>query len=106
MTVTLTSPSTLFQSVLAGLQLSKPAPLSVTGTVQISFVSNAFGVIDNPQVYYDGGARATSFSFAAGDSSQSLPNIQQGTVAGTIYVEVTNLKQGTNDVLPSAPSLR
>ena len=82
------------------LQLSAPALLPISGVVQLSFAVNAFGETDNPQVAFDGGGRTASFTIAAGQSSFTLPNIQQGTVAGTIHVEIVALTQGTDASLP------
>jgi DNA-binding beta-propeller fold protein YncE len=99
-TIVITPPPTPLQPVVIAPQLPTPAPLLLTGVMQLSFIPNAFGITDNPQVYFDGGARTASFTIAAGQTSFSLPNIQEGTVAGTIHLEVINLMQGTNDVLP------
>jgi len=79
--------------------------------VQLSFVPNAFGETDNPQVVFDGRDATTAgrqfpFTVAAGGTAIPLPNIQQGTVAGTVHVEVTVLREGTRDVLPSPHPFR
>ncbi len=94
-----TSSGSLLQPVNGGLSVS-PAPLlPLTGVVQLSFIPNAFGVTDNPQVVFAGGGRTASFTIAAGQTNVSLPAVQQGTVAGTIHLEIVSLKQGNVDVL-------
>jgi hypothetical protein len=107
LSVGITSTPTLFQPVFAGLQLAAPAPLPLTGVAQLTFTPNAFGITDNPQVYFDGRdatpqGRLVPFTIPAGQTTIPLPNIQQGTVAGTIRVEVIQLRDGTRDVLPAA----
>jgi hypothetical protein len=95
----LTLQSPLLSPTTDGITLS-PAPLlPITGTVQLSFVPNAFGITDNPQVYFNGGARTATFTIAAGSTTLSLPSVQQGTDAGTIHLEITALQQGGVDVL-------
>ncbi len=94
-----TPSGSLLTPVNGGLTVS-PAPLlPLTGVVQLSFTPNAFGVTDNPQVVFQGGGRTATFSIAAGQTSFSLPAVQQGTVAGTIHLEVVSLKEGNVDVL-------
>jgi large repetitive protein len=107
----LTPPATLFAPVSVSLQLAAPTPLPLTGVVQLSFVPNAFGETDNPQVIFDGrdattAGRQFAFTVPAGGTAIPLPNIQQGTVAGTVHVEVTVLMEGTRDVLPSPHPFR
>jgi hypothetical protein len=107
----LTAPATLFSPVSVSLQLAASTPLPLTGVVQLSFASNAAGGTDNPQVIFDGrdatpAGRQFAFTVPAGGTAIPLPNIQQGTVAGTIHVEVTVLLEGTRDVLPSPHPFR
>lgn len=94
-----TSTASLLQPVSGGLRVSAPPLLPLTGVVQLSFIPNAFGLSDNPQVVFAGGGRTAQFSIAPGQSSFSLPDVQQGTVAGTIHLEIVTLKQGNVDVL-------
>ena len=90
----LTLQPSLLQTTTASVQTATAALLPLTGTVQLTFLPNAFGITDNPQVYFDGGSRTASFTIAAGQTSFALPNVQQGTDAGTIHVEIIDLKQG------------
>ena len=106
----LTPPATLFAPVSVSLQLAAPTPLPLTGVVQLNFVPNAFGETDNPQVIFDGrdatpAGRSFAFTVAAGGTTDPLPNIQEGTVAGTIHVEVTVLMEGTRDDATDAASI-
>jgi hypothetical protein len=96
----------LFSPVTSTLQLGAPAPLPLTGVVRLSFTSNAFGPTDNPEVYFNGrpatdAGRQLPFTIAAGQQNITLPAIQPGTVAGTIRLEVIELKEGARDVLPT-----
>ena len=95
----LTLQPSLVESTSAGLQLASPALLPVTGVVTLTFLPNAFGITDNPQVYFDGGSRTASFTIAPGQTSFALPDVQEGTDAGTIQLEVTDLQQGGVEVL-------
>jgi len=67
--------------------------------VTLSFIPNAFGITDNPQVTFNGGSRTASFTIAPGQTSFTLPTIQEGTDAGTIQLQVTDLEQGGVNVL-------
>ena len=95
----LTLQPSLLQETGAGLQLSSPALLPIIGTVTLTFLPNSFGITDNPQVYFDGGSRTATFTIAPGQTSYTLPNVQQGTDAGTIQLQVTDLQQGGVEVL-------
>ncbi len=102
----LTTPTNLFQPAFVGLQLAAPAPVMLTGIVQLSFTPNAFGLSDNPQVVFEGRdasvtGRQFAFTIAPGQTTITLPAIQPGTVAGTIRLEVIQLMDGTRDVLPT-----
>jgi uncharacterized repeat protein (TIGR01451 family) len=102
-TVTVTSSQdTLMQPALVMLQLASSLPLALTGTANISFTANAFGITDNPQVYFNGGSRQASFTLKPGETSIFLPSIQEGTVAGTIHIEIVGLMEGGVSVLPDS----
>ncbi len=89
----------LLQTTSASVQTATAALLPLSGTVQLTFLPNAFGITDNPQVYFDGGSRTASFTIAAGQTSFTLPNVQQGTDAGTIHLEIIDLKQAGIEAL-------
>lgn len=89
------------QTVNVGVQLGSPAPLPLTGILQLTFIPNAFGITNNPQVVFSGGSTQFTFTIPAGQTTVPIPNIQQGTVAGTIVVTLIDLKQGGNEVLPT-----
>ncbi len=96
----------LLSPVTGALQLASPAPLPLTGIVRLSFVSNAFGRADNPEVYFNippsaNGGQQFAFTIVAGQQTIPLPPIQPGTVAGTVRVEVIQLNEGARDVLPT-----
>ncbi|HEY1755508.1 MAG TPA: putative Ig domain-containing protein [Bryobacteraceae bacterium] len=95
----LTLQPTLLTTLSPGIQLSSAPLLPLTGTVQITFAPNAFGITDNPQVSFNGGSRTASFTIPPGQTSYTLPAVQQGTDAGTIQLEVTDLQQGGVEVL-------
>ncbi len=102
----LTTPTNLFQPTFISLQLAAPAPVMLTGIVQLSFIPNAFGLTDNPQVVFEGRdasvtGRQFAFTIAPGQTTITLPALQPGTVAGTIRLEIIQLMDGTRDVLPT-----
>ena len=91
--------------VVVGVALSSPAPVTLTGTVQLTFTPNATNPIDNPQVTFsDPCSRTCPFTIPAGQTAIPLPNVQRGTVAGMIQVEVISLFDGTRNVLPANPT--
>jgi hypothetical protein len=48
--------------------------------------------------------RLCTFTIPAGTQKVTLPNVETGTVAGTIHIQVTQLMAGDLSVLPSNPS--
>ncbi len=99
----LTPTTNSLQTVNVGVQLGSPAPLPLTGILQITFTPNAFDSTGNPQVMFSGGGTQFTFTIPAGQTTIPIPNIQQGTVAGTIVVTLIDFKQGGTEVLPSPP---
>ncbi len=100
----LTSAISLMQPATPVVQLSSPSPLPITGVVQLSFISNAFGasgIAQDPAVSFNGGGLTSPFTIAGNnkDVTAALPAVQLGTDAGTIHVEVIALAQGSTNVL-------
>ena len=98
LTVTLPAPSTLSiagltdtvspaQQPTFDVQLSSTYPLTITGTVTLTFTPNAVNAANDPAVQFSGGGRTLNFTIAAGQTRAfptTLPSIQTGTVAGQI----------------------
>ncbi len=104
------------QPTTVGVALNSPATGDLTGTLTLSFASNASGTgegyIDPATCFINSSNQCVTqlnFTIPAGASSASLPNsgtVQQGTTAGTITVTLTALMAGTTSVLPQpAPTL-
>jgi hypothetical protein len=97
-----TPPANLQTPVPAGLTLDTPAPVDLHGTVRLTFTPSSQNPIDNPQVHFsDPCLRLCSFTIPAGTKTIPLPNVERGTVAGTIHIEVVELFDGNRNVLPS-----
>jgi hypothetical protein len=107
-TITTQNPATPPNPVSVGVGLAAPSPVPLQGVAQLTFTSSAVepgGVTDNPLVVFSdptatNQGRTLAFTIPAG--SQTVPpfSIQQGTVAGTISVEIVSLMDGDRNVLP------
>jgi hypothetical protein len=90
------------------LKLASAAPTDLQGVLTLSFVPNAAGVptgyID-PALQFASGGTTFNFTIKAATTAPTvtIPNIQQGTVAGRITVTLTSLLAGSLNVLPAAP---
>jgi hypothetical protein len=112
----LTATSTPDQTTSVGLSLTTPATTPLTGTLTLSFASNAAGT---PQGYMDpmtcfinsSNQCVTQINFTVpiGGTVASIENnglLQQGTTAGTITVTLSSLMAGSTSVLPQPPPSR
>lgn len=104
----LTATSVPTQPLSMNLVLASGAPTDLQGILTLSFVPNAAGVPNgymDPALQFAAGGTTFNFTIKAGTTSPtvSIPNIQQGTVAGQITVTLTSLLAGTLNVLPAAP---
>jgi YVTN family beta-propeller protein len=104
------------QPTTVGVALGAPATAPLSGTLTLSFVSNASGTgsgyIDPMTCFINSSNQCVTqlnFTIPAGATTASLPNsgtVQQGTTAGTITVTLSALTAGGTSVLPQpAPSL-
>ncbi len=86
------------------ISLGAPAPQDLTGTVTLSFKSTATNPLDsNPQVHFSNPSGTTfTFTIPKGSQNVTLPAVEQGSVAGTIHLQITDLRAGTDSVLPPA----
>jgi hypothetical protein len=96
------------QPLSMNLALASGAPTDLQGVLTLSFIPNAAGVPNgyiDPALQFATGGTTFNFTIKAGTMSPaaSIPNIQQGTVAGQITVTLTSLLAGTLNVLPAAP---
>jgi hypothetical protein len=100
-------PGTILTPVPVVITLESPTPVPLAGTVRLTFTPNATNPIDNPQVHFSGPClRECPFTIPAGSTTFDLPNIEQGTVAGTIRVEIVELRDAERNVLPSPTPFR
>jgi len=91
-----TSANTPGQQTTIDFGLNTPYPLALSGTVTVSFVSNATIPIDDPMIQLATGGR--TFAFTVPPNSTAFPalQLQTGTVAGTITIAVTLTAAGVN----------
>jgi hypothetical protein len=103
----LTPPQTPLTPVPAGLTLATNTPVPLRGTVRLTFTPNARNPIDNPQVHFSAPClRECPFTVEPGTQNITLPNVETGTVAGTIRVEIVELLDGDRSVLSSPAPFR
>ena len=91
------------------VQLSSTYPLSITGTVTLSFAPNAANAADDPAIQFSGGGRTLNFTIAAGQTRAfptTLPSIQTGTVAGHINLSLENLTAAGQNITPVPAPVR
>lgn len=90
-----------------GLALSAAYPLTLRGTVTLSFISDTFTA--NPSVQFASGGRTVNFTIPSGstqalfDGNTALARLQTGTVSGRILLTPTIATQGGLDLTPAAP---
>jgi hypothetical protein len=107
----------------ASIVLSGPAPVAVTGTLELSFAPNAAavpaGYADPAMVFVSGSQRRVAFTIDPGQTTAQIPGggaFNVGTVAGVVTVSVitmnaagtsvANLPQPTTVTVPRAgPSI-
>jgi hypothetical protein len=109
----LTATTVPTQPTSVGVALSSAATAQLTGTLTLSFtpdpkVTNVPSGYSDPAMQFAAGGTTMSFTIPAGATTASLLQsgaIQQGTVAGTITVTLTQLSAGGTSMLPQpAPS--
>ncbi len=79
--------------------LGSPFPVPLTGTVTLTFTSDANVPADDPAIQFSTGGRSAPFTIPAGSTQATFtapnPAIQTGTVSGTITLTTTLLAGGT-----------
>jgi hypothetical protein len=92
------------QQIAFKVALATPYPLDITGTVTLTFQSDAVNAADDPAIQLSTGGRTDPFKIAANTTTAlfSAPQIafQTGTVSGTITIAVALEAGGTE--LPSS----
>ncbi len=97
-----TPPANPLTPVSAGLTLQSPTPVELHGKVILTFIPSSQNPIDNPQVHFsDPCQRECQFTIPANAANIPLPNVERGTVAGTIHIEIVQLIDGERNVLSS-----
>ena len=97
------------QQIPIGIRLASATPTALTGTLALSFSpedSRLPATYMDPALQFAAGGTTMQFTVPAGSSSVAQLQggiIQQGTVAGTITVTLTDLTSGGTNVLPVAP---
>ncbi|HEY3835032.1 MAG TPA: IPT/TIG domain-containing protein, partial [Bryobacteraceae bacterium] len=81
--------------------LNSPYPIPLSGTVTLTFASNATVPVDDPSIQFASGGRTFSFSVPANTTTFPALQLSTGTVAGTITLTVTLTAAGVN-VTPSS----
>jgi hypothetical protein len=90
------------------VRLSAPYPLTITGTITLTFKNNALYPADDPAIQFSNGGRALNFTIPAGQTSAfptTLPSLQTGTVAGEIDLTLNYFAGGLN-ITPANPPVR
>ena len=85
------------------VQLNSAYPLTITGTIELGFTSNAVNPSDDPSIQFSTGGRTLSFTIPANQTSASWPSshsIQTGTVAGTITLTLIQFNAGGQPITP------
>ncbi len=85
------------------LSVSNPYPLALTGTLTLSFASDAAVPVDDAAVVFTNGLRTVNFTVPANATQAQLPvgfAMQTGTVAGTIRLSAV-LRSAGQDITPS-----
>jgi hypothetical protein len=95
------------QPPLVAISIPSEYPLAITGTVTLTFASDAPST-DDPEVVFINGGRTASFTVAANTTQVvfpgGTPSVQIGTVSGTITLTLDLVAAGI-DITPSpAPS--
>ena len=97
-----------------GLVLSAPYPAPLSGTLTISFISNAALPVDDPMVLFSTGSRTVIFTIPANSTVAVFPSpvlLLTGTVAGTIAFNArfqnssSEMLVGSVGVRPTAPQM-
>ncbi len=87
--------------------LGAPFPVALTGTVTMTFASDAAVPADDPAVVFANGRRVISFTVDAGTTQARIPDggiLQTGTVAGVI--ELTVRLEASGQDITSTPAPR
>jgi hypothetical protein len=90
------------------VQLSSAYALDVTGTITLTFESNAVNPIDDPSIQFSTGGRTLNFTIPAGQTSASWNSthaVQTGTVAGRIKLKL-QYSAGGRDLTPTFAPVR
>ena len=86
-----------------GIFIDTDYPLTITGTVTLSFTPDVIGLADDPAIQFAGGGRTLNFTIEAGEYFATFAGTaayQSGTVAGTIKFTMTQLQAGGQSYLP------
>jgi hypothetical protein len=95
------------QQVSTGLTLASTYPLTLTGTLTLTFSSDVFS--NDPAVQFATGGRTVNFTIPAGSTQAVFPNnstsmgLQTGTVAGTITLTPSFVTDGGINLTPTVP---
>jgi hypothetical protein len=104
----LTDTVTAAQQPNLDVQLSAAYPLTITGTVTLTFAPNAVNSADDPAIQFSTGGRTLNFTIPAGQTSAfptNPPSIQTGTIAGQISLKLSYFAGGQN-ITPTIPPVR
>jgi hypothetical protein len=85
------------------VSLGAPYPVPITGTLTLTFTSDATVPLDDPAVVFTNGRRTVDFTIPANTTAAQLPAgfaMQTGTVSGAIRLAVSNLRTGDQSIMP------
>ena len=89
--------------VTFGIFIDTDYPMTITGTVTLTFAPDGIGPADDPAIQFVGGGRTLNFTIEAGKGFATFAGnqaFQAGTVAGTIRFTMTQLQAGGRSYLP------
>ncbi len=81
-------------------QLVNPYPLTISGTLTLTFAASGTNGVDDPAVQFSAGGRTLAYSVPAFSTVTPTVQIQTGTVAGTATITLLVTSGGVN-VTPS-----
>ena len=92
------------QQTAFDVQLGAAYPLTITGTIILTFRPNAIYPSDDPAIQFSAGGRTLTFTIPAGQISAfptTSPSVQTGTVAGQIDMTLSNIFAGGQNITPA-----
>jgi sugar lactone lactonase YvrE len=88
--------STPDQQPALTFQLTNPYPVTISGTLTLTFTPSGTGSVDDPNVQFATGGRTINFTIPALSTTTPAVMLQTGTVAGVVTVTLAVTANGVN----------